>query len=203
MKSKIRYWTIAVFSILIGLYPLIYILIDMKGQGLFSSKPAIVLNSSLWKVAFFTHIFFGGLSLLTGWSQFSKRIRAKRLKLHRLLGKLYVVSVLLSSIAGLYIAIFANGGIISQLGFSFLAIAWFYTTLAAFTTIKKRQIQAHRKWMIRSYSLTLAAVTLRLWLPILPSILGIPFSESYRIISWLCWVPNIIIAEIYIKKAIL
>jgi uncharacterized membrane protein len=203
MKNKIIYWVIAVFSILIGIYPLIYLLVNMDGQGLLGSKDPDVLSSKIWQAAFYIHIYFGGISLLTGWSQFSQKLRVKRLKLHRILGKIYVVSVLLSSIAGLYAAIYANGGIVSKLGFSFLAIAWFYTTLSAYTTIKKKEIQKHRKWMIRSYSLTLAAVTLRLWLPILPSILGISFEDSYIIISWLCWVPNIIIAEIYIRKAIL
>lgn len=175
----------------------------MSNEGFLGSKPEALRNSTLWSTAFYTHIYFGGISLLTGWSQFSKRIRAKRLKLHRFLGKIYVITVLLSSISGLYIAIHANGGIVSQLGFSLLAIGWFYTTICAYTTIKKKEIESHRKWMIRSYALTLAAVTLRLWLPTLPSLLEISFEEAYIIISWLCWVPNIIIAEIYIRRAII
>lgn len=203
MKSKIRYWVVAVFSISIGLYPLIYLIVDMDGEGLLGSKPATVSSNFLWRIAFFTHIYLGGISLLVGWSQFSKKIRRKNLKLHRLLGKIYVICVLISAITGFYVALFANGGIVSQLGFSFLAIGWFYTTLNGYTTIRKKDRENHRKWMIRSYAFTLAAVTLRLWLPTLPSILGIPFSEAYIIISWLCWVPNIIIAEIYIRKAIL
>lgn len=203
MKNKIVYWIIAIFSILIGLYPLIYVLVNMDGQGLLGSKNLEVLSNKAWQIAFYSHIYFGGISLLTGWSQFSKKLRAKRLTLHRLLGKIYVVAVLISAIAGFYAAIYANGGIVAKLGFSFLAIGWFYTTLNAYTTIKRKEIQKHRKWMIRSYSLTLAAVTLRLWMPILPNLLGISFDDSYIIISWLCWVPNIIIAEIYIRKAIL
>ena len=203
MKNKLLFWLVAIFSILIGLYPLIYFILDMESNGLLGSKPKIISTNLVWRIAFFTHIYFGGISLLVGWSQFSKRIRGKRLKLHRFLGKIYVVSVLFSSISGLYVAIFANGGIVAKVGFSFLAIGWFYTTLNAYTTIRKKDIDSHRKWMIRSYSLTLAAVTLRLWLPTLPSILGIPFAEAYVIISWLCWVPNILIAEIYIRRAIL
>ena len=203
MKSKIRYWTIAVFSIVIGLYPLIYVLVDMSNEGLVGSKDPIIASNIIWKIAFYTHIYFGGVSLLVGWSQFSKKIRGKRLQQHRALGKIYLVAVLFSSISGFYVALYANGGIVSQLGFSFLAVAWFYTTLNAYTAIRKKNIESHRKWMIRSYALTLAAVTLRLWMPVLPNILGISFEESYVIISWLCWVPNIIIAEIYIRRAIL
>ena len=203
VKSKIRYWVIAVFSIVIGLYPLIYLIVDMESEGFLKSKPATILSNSLWRIAFFTHVYLGGISLLVGWSQFSKRIRGKRLKLHRLLGKIYVVCVLISAITGFYVALFANGGIVSQLGFSFLAIGWFYTTLKAYTTIKKSDVESHRKWMIRSYAFTLAAVTLRLWLPTLPLVLSISFEEAYIITSWLCWVPNIILAEIFIRRAIL
>jgi uncharacterized membrane protein len=200
MKNKITFWIIAIFSILIGLYPLIYVLVNMDGQGLLGSKNPEVLSNKVWQIAFYSHIYFGGISLLTGWSQFSKKLRAKRLKLHRFLGKNYVVAVLISAIAGFYAAIYANGGLVAKLGFIFLAIGWFYTTLNAYTTIKRKDIQKHRKWMIRSYSLTLAAVTLRLWMPILPNLLGISFDDSYIIISWLCWVPNIFVAEIYLKK---
>mgnify|MGYP001945431429 CR=1 FL=1 len=203
MKNKIVYWIIAIFSILIGLYPLVYLLVNMDEQGLLGSKNPEILSNNVWQIAFYLHIYFGGISLLTGWSQFSKKLRAKRLKLHRILGKIYVIAVLISAIAGFYVAIYANGGLVAKLGFSFLAIGWFYTTLNAYTTIKRKEIQKHRKWMIRSYSLTLAAVTLRLWMPILPNLLEISFDDSYIIISWLCWVPNIIIAEIYIRKAIL
>lgn len=203
MKNKIIYWIIAIFSILIGLYPLVYLLVNMDEQGLLGSKNPEILSNNVWQIAFYLHIYFGGISLLTGWSQFSKKLRAKRLKLHRILGKIYVIAVLISAMAGFYVAIYANGGLVAKLGFSFLAIGWFYTTLNAYTTIKRKEIQKHRKWMIRSYSLTLAAVTLRLWMPILPNLLEISFDDSYIIISWLCWVPNIIIAEIYIRKAIL
>ncbi|WP_347174993.1 DUF2306 domain-containing protein [Polaribacter uvawellassae] len=203
MKSKIRYWVIAFFSIAIGLYPLIYLIVDMEAEGFLQSKPINILENSLWRIAFFSHIYFGGVSLLVGWSQFSKRIRGKRLKLHRLLGKIYVIAVLISAIAGFYVALFANGGIVAQLGFSFLAIGWFFTTLKGYKTIKKKNVIPHRKWMIRSYAHTLAAVTLRLWLPTLPAILNISFDEAYIIISWLCWVPNIIIAEIYIRKIVI
>jgi hypothetical protein len=48
--------------------------------------------------------------------------------------------------------------------------------------------------MIRNFSLTFAAVTLRIYVP-LSIALGIPFEQAYPAIAWLCWVPNLAVAE--------
>lgn len=77
---------------------------------------------------------------------------------------------------------------------------WLFTTIMAYTTIRKKKNKEHQKWMIRSYALCFAAVTLRLWMPILPAVFNLDFNEAYPIISWLCWVPNIIFAEFLIKR---
>jgi hypothetical protein len=53
--------------------------------------------------------------------------------------------------------------------------------------------------MIRSYALTFAAVTLRLYLPmaLMASLDGL---ASYRAIAFLCWVPNLIVAELWLRR---
>jgi hypothetical protein len=80
-------WIIfAFFAIGVGLYPIIYLLIDAR-FGLLGSKSAELLANPIWNGAFYTHIFLGGIALLTGWSQFSTRIRNKNLSIHRTLGK--------------------------------------------------------------------------------------------------------------------
>ena len=62
----------------------------------------------------------------------------------------------------------------------------------------------HRNWMIRNYSLTFAAVTLRIWLPLFIVLFGIEhFELSYAIIAWLAWVPNLIVAELFIRKGLI
>jgi len=201
MKLNRISWVIAaILAIAIGIYPIIYLLIDMETNGLLSSKGQELLSSTTYNLGFFTHISLGGLALLVGWTQFSKKWRTKQLKAHRNLGKTYIISVLLSGLAGLYIAFHASGGLGTKLGFGLLAILWLITTIAAFISIKNKSIIAHQKWMIRSYALCFAAVTLRLWMPILPTIFDLDFSESYAIISWLCWVPNLIFAEILVAR---
>jgi uncharacterized membrane protein len=192
---KILGWAVFIFfAIFVGLYPFSYLVFDMS-QGFLSSKTQELLQSFAWQTGFFAHILLGAVALLTGWSQFSTWIRNKNLRLHRTLGKIYLISVSISGVAGLYIAFYATGGYITMVGFSGLAIAWLFTTLIAYRKILDKNIDQHRYWMLRSYALCFAAVTLRIWLPLLQFAVGMEFILAYRIISWLCWVPNLIIAE--------
>jgi hypothetical protein len=55
--------------------------------------------------------------------------------------------------------------------------------------------------MLRNYSLTFAAVTLRIYLPLAAAIMHLSFIPSYRVISWLCWVPNLVVAEALVRRA--
>lgn len=83
---------------------------------------------------------------------------------------------------------------LAHFGFGLLAVLWLLTTGAAYARIRARDQAAHRRWMTRSFALTFAAVTLRIYIP-LGLALGISFETAYPVISWICWVPNLIVAE--------
>ena len=190
----------AIFAIIIGIYPIMYLLVDMSERFL-ATKSEELLGSVLWNIAFYQHILFGGITLLVGWSQFLERFRNKYLKLHRNIGKGYFIAVLLSGTAGLYLSFFATTGWYASLGFGMLAVFWLYTTWRAYHAIRAKQIEDHKHWMIRSYALTFAAVTLRLWMPIFLGLLRIDFLIAYPIISWICWVPNLLFTELIIRRS--
>ena len=156
MAKKIGFIVFAILCISIGLYPAAYFLVD-RTFGLLASKSNALLSDVFWNIGFYTHIILGGLALLIGWLQFSKKLRAKNLKLHRVVGKVYVVSVLFSGLASLYIAYFATGGIISILGFMGLGVVWLYTTTLSYMSIKEGNIKRHQKFMIYSYAACFAA----------------------------------------------
>ena len=196
--KKASWIIIGTLSTLVGLYPIIYFLIDRK-FGLLSSKSTELLSDNLWNIGFYGHIILGGLALLIGWLQFSHKLRRKNIKLHRTIGKTYVVSVLFSGICGLFIALYATGGIFSVLGFFSLGVIWLSTTILGFKAIKKGNVELHEKFMIFSFAACFAAVTLRIWLPILTSAVG-DFVIAYRIVAWLCWVPNIVVAYFIVRK---
>ena len=168
--------------------------------GFLQMKTAEVLADPVFRTAFYGHVIFGPIALMAGPFQFLPKLRARNLRAHRLLGKVYVLACLLSGTAGLVAAQFTPGGALTELGFSLLAIGWLYTTTKAWLTIRKREVDAHQRWMLRSYALTLAAVTLRLWLPLLQAAVGLDFIDSYRIVAWLCWVPNLLIIEGWIQR---
>lgn len=198
MTKKALWVLFAAFAILIGLYPVIYFLIDRK-FGLLNSKSAALLANTFWNVGFYMHIVFGGIALFIGWMQFSSKIRIKYVKLHRNVGMVYLVAVVLSALAGVYIGFFATGGFIASLGFITLGLIWFYTTVKAYLYIKARQIGQHQKMMVYSYAACFAAVTLRIWLPLLTMIYG-DFLKAYVIVAWLCWVPNLVVAYLITRK---
>jgi uncharacterized membrane protein len=198
MGKKITWIIVPVFAILVGLYPAIYFVID-RTFGLLKSKSPALLDNVLWNLSFYTHITFGGISLLVGWPQFLTRFRQRKPLLHRWMGKAYILSVLLSSIAGIYIGFYATGGMISSLGFICLGVIWFYSTVQAYRAIRKREVYRHQKMMIYSYAACFSAVTLRIYLPLL-TILFHDFVKAYLIVAWLCWIPNIVIAYVLVKK---
>lgn len=199
MISRIAWALVIILAISIGLYPALYFFID-RNFGLLSSKSEELLNNIWWNAGFYLHIILGGLALLVGWTQFNPRWRNRNLQLHQQIGKLYVIAALVSSFTGFYIAIYATGGLIPSLGFIGLALAWFITTLNGYLSIRKKNEELHRRMMIYSYATCFAAVTLRIWLPLLTAVLN-NFILAYSIVAWLCWIPNLIVAHQIIRYA--
>lgn len=198
MLKKVGWYLFASLSLVIGLYPLYYFFGD-RMFGLLSSKSGTLLSNVFWNAGFYTHIIFGGLSLFIGWTQFSIKLRNTNISLHIAIGKMYVISTLLSSTAGIGIGFYATGGIVSSFGFISLGLIWFITTIKAYLAVKNKKIQKHQKLMIYSYAACFAAVTLRIWLPLLIIFIG-DFIPAYRIVAWLCWLPNLFVAYLLNKK---
>ena len=108
------------------------------------------------------HTICGMIALLAGPLQFSSRFRQRHLKFHRVLGRMYVVSVLIGAITGVALAAGRPG----LPGTSMQAAAWIVCTVAAFVTARNRQFVQHRQWMARSYAVTFTIVSsrvLNLW----------------------------------------
>ena len=108
------------------------------------------------------HALAGTLALLIGPINFSSRIRQRHLPLHRILGRIYVISVFVGSFTGIALAAGRPG----LPGTSMQAAAWMVCTIAAVITARNRQITQHRQWMARSYAVTFTFVSsrvLNLW----------------------------------------
>jgi uncharacterized membrane protein len=178
---------------LVVLYALAYVAL---GERVYPPHLAASFRARPWGI--YPHAFFGALALGLGPLQFHQGLRVRRRALHRALGKLYVASCLLAGAAGLYMAYYAFGGWPTRLGFGALALVLLATTARAYAAARRADIAAHRAWMLRSYALIFAAVTLRLELPLLAVTVG-GFLPAYRAVAWLCWVPNLLWAEWYVR----
>lgn len=153
-------------------------------QDIFSNLP----------IAISAHLAGGMVAIVLGAFQVNSRLRSRFLQVHRWSGQVYVVAVLVGGTAGFVLALSSFGGLVTHFGFGLMAFCWVATTLIAYRSIRLGNVTAHRAWMLRSYALTLAAVTLRLYLA-LSQVAQIDFESAYQAISWLCWVPNLLVTE--------
>jgi len=192
---------LAFFSFLLLRITLEYI--PIRYDAAFLMIKQHVIHITHWRIAFFVHVFTGMFVLVAGFTQFSKTILKRYPKLHRAMGYVYVADVLLvTGPASFIMSFYANGGFYSQMAFVLLAVLWWYFTLTALLKARSRDIQVHRAFMIRSYALTLSAVTLRAWKFAIMYVAHPHPMEVYRAVAWLGWTVNIVIAELIIYQRI-
>jgi uncharacterized membrane protein len=160
--------------------------------------PPLAPNFLGHATAFYVHIAAASTALLIGPWQFLGSLRRSHTTVHRAMGGVYVTACLVGGLAALPIAVGSNGGPIAAAGFLTLAVLWLWTTGRAVAAIVSGNIGAHRRWMVRSFALTLAGVTLRLYLPL--ALIGpVSFHDAYAAIAWLCWAPNLLLADRFAK----
>ncbi|MFC3803507.1 DUF2306 domain-containing protein [Cohnella sp. GCM10012308] len=152
-----------------------------------------------WVYVLYIHIATAMLALIIGPFQIFMKPTNARKRRHRLLGYVYVISITASGIVSVYLSLFATGGWVAGLGFMLLDILWVGTTLTGMRKAMVKDIQAHQAWMLRSYSLTFAAVTLRIWLAPMALLFG-DFEAGYRVVAWICWIPNLLVIEAVIRR---
>ncbi len=188
-------WTvIMLLSVGVGGYALYLVATGFAALGL--SNPMF----DPWGLR--VHIAASGVAMLVGAFQFLKPLRRKAPAFHRWIGRIYVAACVTGGLAGGVIALSSTAGPIAGWGFLLLAVFWVPFTLLALAAAMRKDFVAHERWMIRSFALTFAAVTLRIYLPvaIIQNQGDFPL-DAYRAIAWLAWVPNLIVAEIYIALA--
>lgn len=167
--------------------------------GVDATMGFVAYHAQLRPLAFFGHVILAPVALALVPFQLWKSLRTRRPIAHRMLGRAYVLSVLLSGAGGLWLALTTTAGAMASLGFALLALAWMSTTTWGALAAMQGRRSEHARWMTRSIALTLSAVTLRLYLGLVAA-LGLPFAEAYIAIAWLCWVPNLLIAEWLISR---
>jgi len=160
--------------------------------------PVEMENFTQRRLALSLHALGGAIALLAGPLQFVSRFRESNWNRHRLLGWIYCSAVLLGWCASLWIAPHSQTGWIASVGFLALGAAWIVATALAVRFILRGDAVRHQRWMIRSFALTAAAITLRMYLPLI-FVFHWPFAIAYPAIAWLCWIPNALTVEVYLR----
>jgi uncharacterized membrane protein len=161
--------------------------------------PANVLGNRFFDPWVIVHAGAAATALLFGVVQFSAEVRKRWPRLHRLGGRIYVVGCVLGGVSALVLSAGVSTGPWAVLGFGLPGAIWIYVTLQGWLAACARDFASHRIWMIRSYALTFAAVTLRVYIPV-SQMVGVDFNAAYPVIAWLAWVPNLIAAEFHIRR---
>lgn len=199
---KIIKQSVVVSMLLFAIYLMLPIILP---HLLFNPKEGFLMlkqqevNSIIWKAAFYSHVFSSIFLLPAGFTQFNPFLRHRYPQLHRAVGWSYLVILLcIAGPSGLYMAFYALGGWSAKLGFTMLALLWIAVTAKAGWTAICKKWRIHGQWMIISYSLTLAAITLRsykFFFLLSYDLLGSNLSlmEFYQINAWLSWVPNALV----------
>jgi uncharacterized membrane protein len=149
----------------------------------------------------YAHTLGGMIAMLIGPFQFLGVVRQRYPHVHRWLGRVYLVCVAVGGLAGLYLSPGSYASNTFGLAFIALALAWLYTGAKAYLAIRAGEIAAHRRWMIRNYALTYAAVTLRIEMPLLIVLGGLSPIMALNIVGWTCWVPNLIVVEAWFRRS--
>lgn len=183
-------WTIVLLSLGVTGYGLYAYLVLAPGA---SVHPDMKAAYEAHPGRILAHVAFSAVALGLGPWQFFPALRARR-HLHRTMGYLYFLGVVGGGIAGFCTAFIAYGGLVARVGFGMLALVWLWSALAAINAARRRDFDAHERWAVRSFALTFAAVTLRLYMPLFFAA-GFAFEEFYPVQAWLCWVPNLLLVE--------
>ena len=159
-----------------------------------------MLSNPIWLAAFYVHLAFGIVSVLSGLPLFFQKLIPFSSGLHKKVGKIYVLAILfLTGPTGFYLSFQAEGGWVATIGFLLMSMIWMFFTYKAFWWIAvQKNIAKHYKWMIRSYCFTLSGVTLRVFTPIAMHYIDMDAALTLKVAAFLPWIINIVIGELII-----
>jgi uncharacterized membrane protein len=145
----------------------------------------------------------GAIALFLGIFQFSSRLRRRYLRVHRIMGRIYVVSVAVA--APVAVKISSVLVIPTLLAASVVqAFGWVAATATALYCVRTGRIQQHREWMMRSYPFAMVFVVVRVILAV-PAVermgeLGVA-TTVWTVIAAACFLPSFFIAWKNLKQS--
>ncbi|PAD35739.1 DUF2306 domain-containing protein [Terribacillus saccharophilus] len=201
--KRIRLGVVTLLAVGIAGYSVVqygFVGLDKAGMVMQKISSGEVL-SDMWRIMLSIHIATSIFALVLGPFLLLDSIRQKNKVLHKRMGYIYTAGVIGGGITGLYLAYYASGGTFAKIGFALMAITWLVTVFFAVKAAIQKKIAQHRRWTMVNYSMTFAAVTLRIWLGMFMFVFGPAlYGVYYAYTAWLSWVPNILIMLVYLQR---
>ncbi len=196
-RRTVGIWWLTLTALAIAVYaPLPYLSAGI--DGLAAGGHEIAANYATrpgWvRVALYVHIAGAATALLLAPVQLTAWVRARVPRLHRATGRIVIAGMLVDGFAGLALAPVNYAGPVGALGFGSLAVLSLAFPVLGLLAIRRGDVAVHRRWMLRAFAAIYAGVTLRLWLPVLATVLG-DFDLAYSLVPFLAWVPNLLVVE--------
>jgi uncharacterized membrane protein len=199
------YWWIVLSSLAIATFavtPYLVSSLPVLAKGNVGLSRNYLDRGLLIHSALYVHVACAGLALVLSPMQFATRIRTRAPRVHRVIGRVVLVAIALGGSAGIVISTVSEAGLVGTIGFGLLGVFWIGSALSAFRAIRRGKVDEHRRWMIRTFALTYAGVTLRIWQPLLTGLLtalGLDataaWNRAYTVMPFLCWVPNLLLTQ--------
>lgn len=143
----------------------------------------------------FIHVTGGSIALLSGPIQFLPFIRRKYINFHRWTGRIYLLGILLGALSAFNLSVNSVVGWMFGTALFVLAIVWVTTTTMAVICIRRREIEAHKVWMTRSYIVTFAFLIFRVLMSS-PLLAGVELHYRFAALIWFSWIPTLLIYEV-------
>jgi Predicted membrane protein (DUF2306). len=202
LNKKVILSILYVLAYLLTFYVVLQYMIYKPSQaGMVSAKlQDASFPYAIWKLFFYPHILLGIAALLIGAYQLTNRSR-RNPAMHKRLGRVYGITILINVLVVPYIALYATGGMPSTIAFLVLDVFWLVTTFVGIKSILSKKLFLHRQWMLRSYAITFVFVTFRIVLAAEQLLFSeLPFSLAFPVAVYLSIALNLTITEWYLGQ---